>query len=121
MEEENMGTVKQIVGALVPSSASGLVKASPGIGVGGMSLAGIEIADWVSILTCLYLIVMMIGAIPKVFNTICYFRQKWVDTFSHPLMVNVIRNNAGIDAKINGAQRGKDDGKSKADGGGAES
>lgn len=110
MTEEQGSPVKQIIGGLLPSSAAGLAKASPGIGVGGLCLAGINIADWVSVLTCIYILIMAVGALPKFFDAFRYFRKKRTDKFSGagPLVVNVIRNNSRIAAKIDGA-RGKDD------------
>lgn len=110
MPEEQGAPMKQIIGGLLPSSTAGLAKASPGIGVGGLSLAGINIADWVSVLTCIYILIMAVGALPKFFDTFRYFRKKWTDKFSgaDPLVVNVIRDNSRIAAKIDGA-RGKDD------------
>ena len=108
--EEQGAPMKQIIGGLLPSSAAGLAKASPGIGVGGLCLAGINIADWVSVLTCIYILIMAVGALPKFFDTFRYFRKKRTDKFSgaDPLVVNVIRDNSRIAAKIEGA-RGKDD------------
>ncbi len=110
MTEEQGAPMKQIIGGLLPSSAAGLAKASPGIGVGGLSLAGINIADWVSVLTCIYILIMAVGALPKFFDAFRYFRKKRTDKFSGagPLVVNVIRGNSRIAAKIDGA-RGKDD------------
>lgn len=110
MPEEQGAPMKQIIGGLLPSSAAGLAKASPGIGVGGLCLAGINIADWVSVLTCIYILIMAVGALPKFFDTFRYFRKKRTDKFSgaEPLVVNVIRCNSKIAAKIDGA-RGKDD------------
>lgn len=110
MTEEQGAPVKQIIGCLLPSSATGLAKASPGIGVGGLCLAGINIADWVSVLTCIYILIMAVGALPKFFDTFRYFRKKRTDKFSgaDPLVVNVIRDNSRIASKIEGA-RGKDD------------
>lgn len=110
MTEEQGSPVKQIIGCLLPSSATGLAKASPGIGVGGLCLAGINIADWVSVLTCIYILIMAVGALPKFFDTFRYFRKKRNDKFSgaDPLVVNVIRDNSRIASKIEGA-RGKDD------------
>ena len=110
MPEEQGAPMKQIIGCLLPSSAAGLAKASPGIGVGGLCLAGINIADWVSVLTCIYILIMAVGALPKFFDAFRYFRKKRTDKFSGagPLVVNVIRDNSRIAAKIDGA-RGKDD------------
>lgn len=110
MTEEQGAPMRQIIGCLLPSSAAGLAKASPGIGVGGLCLAGINIADWVSVLTCIYILIMAVGALPKFFDAFRYFRKKRTDKFSGagPLVVNVIRDNSRIAAKIDGA-RGKDD------------
>lgn len=110
MTEEQGAPMKQIIGGLLPSSAAGLAKASPGIGVGGLCLAGINIADWVSVLTCIYILIMAVGALPKFFDAVRYFRKKRTDKFSSagPLVVNVIRDNSRIADKIDGA-RGKDD------------
>lgn len=115
MPEEQGAPMKQIIGGLLPSSAAGLAKASPGIGVGGLSLAGINIADWVSVLTCIYILIMAVGALPKFFDTFRYFRKKWTDAGAAPLVVNVIRDSSRIAAKIDGA-RGKDDEKSGSSG-----
>lgn len=110
MTEEQGAPMKQIIVGLLPSSTAGLAKASPGIGVGGLCLAGINIADWVSVLTCMYILIMAVGALPKFFDAFRYFRKKRTDKFSGagPLVVNVIRDNSRIAAKIDGA-RGKAD------------
>ena len=107
---EEQGAPVKIIGGLLPSSAAGLAKASPGIGVGGLCLAGVNIADWVSVLTCIYILIMAVGALPKFFDAFRYFRKKRTDKFSGagPLVVNVIRDNSRIAATIDGA-RGKDD------------
>lgn len=103
MTEEQGAPVKQIIVGLLPSSAAGLAKAAPGVAVGGLSLAGIQIDDWVSILTCGYLSIMFFGAIPKAWDTVRFFRRKFRDTSSKahgPIHVTVVRNNAGIDKAV---------------------
>lgn len=96
-----MSPVKQIFGSIVPSTATGLAKASPGIGVGGLYIAGVQIADWVSVLTCIYIIFMMIGAIPKLVDGLRYLRH-WRTSIAEKslLVVRVMHENGEVNTKM---------------------
>lgn len=72
MCDDSKTPVQRAVAGFTASGASGVAKASPGIAVTGAGIMGIPIETWVSILTCCYLIFMLIGALPKVIDTIRY-------------------------------------------------
>lgn len=72
MCEESKTPLQKIVSGLTASGFSGVAKASPGIAVTGAGILGISIETWVSILTCCYLLFMLVGALPKVIESIRY-------------------------------------------------
>lgn len=69
---ENKSPVKRFVAAVGASSVSGAAKASPGIAVSGLTIYGYPIETWVSVLTCGYLIAMILSCIPKVGESVRY-------------------------------------------------
>ena len=71
-ESDNTSPVKRILTALTGSGAVGAAKASPGVAVTGMTIMGYSIETWVSVLTALYLIFMLIGACPKMVEGLRY-------------------------------------------------
>ena len=72
MCEQDQTPVKRVVSALSASGLAGTAKASPGLAVAGMSIYGVPIETWVSVLTCLYLLFMIFGTLPKVIDSIRY-------------------------------------------------
>lgn len=79
MCEEN-STMKWIKKAVLPAfsgTASGAAKAAPGVGVSALVVAGIPLESWVTILTACYVLVMLIGALPKAFNTFMCIYRLW--------------------------------------------
>ncbi len=69
---ENRSPIKRFAAALSASTASGAAKASPGIAVSGLTIYGYPIETWVSVLTCGYLIAMIVSCIPKVGESVRY-------------------------------------------------
>lgn len=72
MCEQDQTPVKRVVSALSASGLAGTAKASPGLAVAGMSIYGVPVETWVSVLTCLYLLFMIFGTLPKVIDSIRY-------------------------------------------------
>jgi Phage holin T7 family, holin superfamily II len=55
---------------------SEVVKASPAIGVAGMKLFGIVLADWVLILTIVWTLFLIIDKAPSVWDKLCLLGRK---------------------------------------------
>lgn len=72
MCNEQSSPIKRFVAMLSSGTASGAVKASPGVAVTGLSVYGFPVETWVSVLTCVYLIVMILGCLPKVIEFVLY-------------------------------------------------
>lgn len=71
-EENKGGALQRVIATLSASGAGGVAKASPGIAVTSAGVLGFPIETWVSILTCCYLLFMLVGALPKVIEAIRY-------------------------------------------------
>lgn len=69
---DDKSPLQRIVAGFTASGASGVAKASPGIAVTSAGVMGFPIETWVSILTCCYLLFMLVGALPKVIEAIRY-------------------------------------------------
>lgn len=69
---DDKSPLQRIVAGFTASGASGVAKASPGIAVTSAGVMGFPIETWVSILTCCYLLFMLVGALPKVIEAILY-------------------------------------------------
>lgn len=69
---DDKSPLQRIVAGFTASGASGVSKASPGIAVTSAGVMGFPIETWVSILTCCYLLFMLVGALPKVVEAIRY-------------------------------------------------
>lgn len=69
---DDKSPLQRIVAGFTASGASGVAKASPGIAVTSAGVMGFPIETWVSILTCCYLLFMLIGALPKVIEAMRY-------------------------------------------------
>lgn len=76
---EGDSVLKRILTPIFFRSASGTAKAAPAIGVSALSIAGVPLESWVTILTFVYILIMIIGALPKIVETIRYF---W--SMAHP-------------------------------------
>ncbi len=74
-EEESL--LKRFLTPIFSGSASATAKAAPGIGVSALSIAGVQLEAWVTILTLIYILVMIIGALPKIAETIRFFYRLW--------------------------------------------
>lgn len=72
MCDEPTTPLKRFVATLTSGTASGAVKASPGVAVTGLTVYGFPVENWVSVLTCLYLFFMIVGCLPKTIDTILY-------------------------------------------------
>lgn len=71
MEEDSV--LKRILTPIFSGSASGTVKAAPAIGVSALSIAGVPLESWVTILTLVYILIMIFGALPKIVETLRFF------------------------------------------------
>jgi len=60
---------------------SDTVKVAPAVTYSGVALAGISIADWVSLLTAVYVFCMLITAAPKAYHQL----KKWYFVCKHKL------------------------------------
>ena len=71
---------KQYISMLASGTASSVAKASPGVVVSGLTLYGYSIETWISILTVCYLILMIIGSLPKVIGGLRYLflLTRWI-------------------------------------------
>lgn len=65
--------IKRILTPIFSGSASGTAKAAPAIGVSALSIAGVPLESWVTILTLVYVFIMIFGALPKAVETIRFF------------------------------------------------
>lgn len=72
MCDEQSSPIKRFVAMLSTGTASGAVKTSPGVAVTGLTVYGFTVETWVSVLTCVYLIVMILGCLPKVIEFVLY-------------------------------------------------
>ena len=72
MCDDSKTPLQRVIAGLTTSGASGVAKASPGVAVTGLSVAGYSIETWVSILTAIYIVVMLIGACPKMVEGLRY-------------------------------------------------
>lgn len=72
MCDEPTTPLKRFAATLTSGTASGAVKASPGVAVTGLTVYGFPVETWVSVLTCLYLFFMIVGYLPKTIDTILY-------------------------------------------------
>lgn len=69
---DELSPIKRFVVMLYSGTASGAVKASPGVAVTGLTVYGFTVETWVSVLTCVYIIVMILGGLPKVIELVLY-------------------------------------------------
>lgn len=102
-ETENISPVKRVLAALTGSGAVGVAKASPGMAVTSMTIMGYSIETWVSVLTALYLIAMLIGACPKVFEGLRYLYRLAVPRKKNFLAWN-IREDTEVQEKMKRAK-----------------
>lgn len=72
MCDQDQSPVKRFFSMIGGGTAASAAKASPGVAVTGLSLWGVSIETWVSILTAMYLIFMAVGALPKVIESVMY-------------------------------------------------
>lgn len=72
MCDDSKTPLQRVIAGLTTSGASGVAKASPGVAVTGLTIAGYSIETWVSVLTAMYLIAMFIGACPKMVEGLRY-------------------------------------------------
>ena len=72
MCDDSKTPLQRVIAGLTTSGASGIAKASPGVAVTGLQVFGFSVETWVSVLTCAYLLFMLLGALPKVIETLRY-------------------------------------------------
>lgn len=104
---DDKSPLQRVVAGLTASGASGVAKASPGIAVTSAGVMGFPIETWVSILTCAYLLFMLIGALPKVIEALRYLYKLAVPKKS---VVEVTRlNTLDVQKKIEKAKSDEQD------------
>ena len=74
---EEDSVLKRLLTPIFSGSASGTVKAAPAIGVSALSIAGVPLESWVTILTLVYILIMIVGALPKIVETCRFFYRLW--------------------------------------------
>ena len=75
MEEDSV--LKRILTPIFSGSASGAAKAARAIVVSALSIAGVPLESWVTILTLVYILIMIVGALPKIVETCRFFYRLW--------------------------------------------
>ena len=76
-EESSIEWIKKAIMPAFSGAASGAAKAAPGVGVSALVVAGIPLESWVTILTAAYVLVMLIGALPKAIDAFRLIYRMW--------------------------------------------
>ena len=89
---EEYSPMKRLLASIFSGSATTTAKASPGIAVASLSFAGVPIESWVTILTILYMIILCLGALPKIAECIRYFWRLAHPRKDHPVVVSEVES-----------------------------
>ena len=103
MCDDSKTPLQRVIAGLTTSGASGIAKASPGIGVTGLQVFGFPVETWVSVLTCAYLLFMLLGALPKVVEALRYLYRLAVPP-NPPIAFNQ-KPSRDVQSKIDHAKR----------------
>lgn len=103
---EEDSVLKRILTPIFSGSASGTVKAAPAIGVSALSIAGVPLESWVTILTLVYILIMIVGALPKIVETCRFFYQLWKPRKIEELVCQV--SDDAVAKKIEKVKGGRD-------------
>lgn len=76
---ETEGVIRQMIVGLLSSTTSGATKAAPAVavGAGATSFLPQGIDAVVSILSLIYVVIMIIYSLPKLWETFLYFKSRW--------------------------------------------
>ena len=101
---EEDSVLKRILTPIFSGSASGTVKAAPAIGVSALSIAGVPLESWVTILTLVY--ILIVGALPKIVETCRFFYRLWKPRKIEELVCQV--SDDAVAKKIEKVKGGRD-------------
>ena len=93
-EERGPITIKQVASSFGASGATGLAKASPGVavGAGAAELLSTSVQDLITYGTLLYIAMMCFYSLPKVWDTVRYFREQWKHRKGLGLRVSLVQD-----------------------------
>ena len=94
--------LKRILTPIFSGSASGTAKAAPAIGVSALSIAGVPLESWVTILTLVYILIMIFGALPKIVETLRFFWR-----MKHPRTTEVFVHQVADDSVVKKIEKEK--------------
>lgn len=93
-KERGPVTVKEVATSFGASGATGLAKASPGVavGAGAAELLSTSVQDLITYGTLLYIAMMCFYSLPKVWDTVRYFREQWKHRKGSSLRVSLVQD-----------------------------
>ena len=93
-KERGPVTVKEVATSFGASGATGLAKASPGVavGAGAAELLSTSVQDLITYGTLLYIAMMCFYSLPKVWDTVRYFREQWKHRKVSGLRVSLVQD-----------------------------
>lgn len=93
-KERGPVTVKEVATSFGASGATGLAKASPGVavGAGAAELLSTSVQDLITYGTLLYIAMMCFYSLPKVCDTVRYFREQWKHRKGSGLRVSLVQD-----------------------------
>lgn len=93
-KERGPVTVKEVATSFGASGATGLAKASPGVavGAGAAELLSTSVQDLITYGTLLYIAMMCFYSLPKVWDTVRYFREQWTHRHGSGFRVSLVRD-----------------------------
>ena len=93
-KERGPVTVKDVATSFGASGATGLAKASPGVavGAGAAELLSTSVQDLITYGTLLYIAMMCFYSLPKVWDTVRYFREQWKHRKGSGLRVSLVQD-----------------------------
>lgn len=93
-KERGPVTVKEVATSFGASGATGLAKASPGVavGAGAAELLSTSVQDLITYGTLLYIAMMCFYSLPKVWDTVRFFREQWKHRKGSGLRVSLVQD-----------------------------
>ena len=93
-KERGLVTVKEVATSFGASGATGLAKASPGVavGAGAAELLSTSVQDLITYGTLLYIAMMCFYSLPKVWDTVRFFREQWKHRKGSGLRVSLVQD-----------------------------
>lgn len=93
-EERGPITIKQVASSFGASGATGLAKASPGVavGAGAAEMLSTSVQDLITYGTLIYIAMMVFYSLPKVWETVRYFRKMWGHRKEVGLRVSLVQD-----------------------------